>query len=44
MGITDYELKKVLPTKAQLARCVVDTERQIAEASMASHTNREEIG
>ena len=30
MGITDYELKKVLPTKAQLAKCVTDAERQIA--------------
>ena len=30
MGITDYELKKVLPTKAQLAKCVADAERQIA--------------
>ena len=29
MGITDYELKKVLPTKAQLAKCVADAERQI---------------
>ena len=39
MGISDYELKKVLPTKAQLAKCVTDAERQIAEASMARHTN-----
>ena len=30
MGITDYELKKVLPTKAQLAKCVTDAEKQIA--------------
>ena len=30
MGITDYELKKVLPTKAQLSKCVTDAERQIA--------------
>ena len=30
MGITDYELKKVLPTKAQLAKCVAEAERQIA--------------
>ena len=29
MGITDYELKKVLPTKAQLAKCVADAERQV---------------
>ena len=39
MGITDYELKKVLPTKAQLAKCVTDAERQIAGASMARHTS-----
>ena len=32
MGITDYELKKVLPTKAQLAKCVADAERQIETA------------
>lgn len=32
MGITDYEVKKVLPTKAQLAKCVADAERQIANA------------
>ena len=32
MGITDYELKKVLPTKAQLAKCVAAAERQIANA------------
>ena len=30
MGITDYELKKALPTRAQLAKCVTDAERQIA--------------
>ena len=34
MGVTDYELKKVLPTKAQLAKCVTDAERQIAVTSM----------
>ena len=39
VGITDYELKKVLPTKAQLAKCVTDAERQIAGASMARHTS-----
>ena len=32
MGITDYELKKVLPTKAQLAKCVAEAERQIEMA------------
>jgi len=31
--IAPDELKKVLPTKAQLAKCVVDAERQIAVAS-----------
>ena len=30
---SDYELKKVLPSKAQLAKCVADAERQIAVAS-----------
>ena len=30
MGITDYELKKVLPTQAQLAKCYADAEAQIA--------------
>ena len=39
IGITDYELRKVLPTKTQLAKCVADAERQIAEASMPRHTN-----
>ena len=32
MGITDYELKKVLPSKAQLAKCVANAERQVAIA------------
>ena len=27
LGITDYELKKVLPTQAQLAKCYADAER-----------------
>lgn len=30
MGITDYELKKVLPTQAQLAKCYADAEAQFA--------------
>lgn len=30
MGITDYDLKKIPPAKAQLAKCVADAERQIA--------------
>ena len=33
MGITDYELKKILPSKAQIAKCVVDAERQIESIS-----------
>ena len=44
MGITDYELKKVLPTKAQLTKCVADAERQIAEDSRVRHTNGEMNG
>lgn len=30
MGITDYELRKVLPTQAQLAKCFADAEAQFA--------------
>ena len=30
MGITDYELKKILPTQAQLAKCYADAEAQFA--------------
>lgn len=33
MGITDYELKKVLPTQAQFAKCYTDAEAQIAAKS-----------
>ena len=32
MGITDYQIKKMLPTQAQLAKCYADAERQVAEA------------
>ncbi len=39
MGITDYELKKVLPTKAQLTKCVADAERQVAK-TIASRTGK----
>ena len=35
MGITDYELKKVLPTQAQLAKCYADAEAQI-DSSMSA--------
>ena len=38
MGITDYELKKVLPSKAQLAKCVADAERQIELLSATKGT------
>ena len=31
MGISDYEIKKVLPTQAQLAQCYRDAERQLAQ-------------
>ena len=31
MGITNYQLKRILPTQAQLAKCYADAERQIAE-------------
>lgn len=30
MGITDYALKKILPTQAQLAKCYADAEAQFA--------------
>jgi len=30
MGITDYEIKKVLPTQAQLAKCFADAEAKCA--------------
>ena len=33
MGITDYEIRKVLPTPAQLAKCYADAEAQLAVAS-----------
>ena len=36
MGITDYELKKVLPTQAQLAKCYADAEAQIAATTSAA--------
>lgn len=29
MGITDYELKKILPTQKQLVKCYTDAEEQI---------------
>ena len=30
MGITDYEIKRLLPTQAQLAKCYADAEAQLA--------------
>ena len=33
MGITDYELKKILPTQAQLAKCYADAEAQFAASA-----------
>ena len=38
MGITDYELKKVLPTQAQLAKCYADAEAQIASSKSTATT------
>ena len=32
MGITDYQIKKLLPTQAQLAKCYADAEKQVAAA------------
>lgn len=29
LGITDYELKRILPTQAQLAKCYADAEKQL---------------
>ena len=31
MGITDYEIKRLLPSQEQLARCYADAEAQLAE-------------
>ncbi len=36
MDITDYELKKILPTQAQLAKCYADAEAQFAAATSKS--------
>lgn len=35
MGISDYEIKKVLPTPAQLAKCYADAEAQVAKTVKA---------
>ena len=35
MGITNYQLKRILPTPAQLAKCYVDAERLIAKKGAA---------
>jgi len=31
MGITDYEIKRLLPSQEQLTRCYADAEAQLAE-------------
>ena len=36
MGITDYEIKKILPTPAQLAKCYADAEAKIASSMSAA--------
>ena len=41
MGITDYELKKVLPTQAQLAKCYADAEAQFAATAPKSKKRKE---
>ena len=38
MGITDYEIKKILPTPAQLAKCYADAEAQVASSKSAAVT------
>ena len=40
MGITDYELKKVLPTQAQLAKCYADAEAQFAATAPKTKKRR----
>ena len=32
MGVTDYQIKRLLPTQAQLAKCYADAEAQFAAA------------
>ena len=41
MGITDYELKKVLPTQAQLAKCYADAEAQFAATAPKAKKRKE---
>ena len=38
MGITDYQIKRLLPTPAQLAKCDADAEAQVAATSKTSRT------
>lgn len=33
MGVTDYQIKRLLPTQAQLAKCYADAEAQLASKS-----------
>ena len=41
MGITDYELKKVLPTQAQLAKCYADAEARFATTAPKTKKGKE---
>lgn len=41
-SIIDHEIKKVLPTKARLVRCVVDAERQIEKLGNCGKIKRTE--
>ena len=41
MGITDYELKKVLPTQAQLVKCYADAEARFATTAPKTKKGRE---
>ena len=41
MGITDYELKKILPTQAQLAKCYADAEAQFIRQEKAEEKQTE---
>jgi len=42
IGIVDHEVKKVLPTKARLVRCVADAERQIEMSGNCGKRKRTE--
>ena len=36
MGVTDYQIKRLLPTQAQLAKCYADAEAQLAAGDRAA--------